>query len=54
MPAQTIEVKGITKSFGSTQALADVDLLAETGKVLGLLGPNGAGGDRAGRAVRNR
>ncbi len=38
-----IEVRGLTKSFGSTQALAGVDLVAERGRVLGLLGPNGAG-----------
>jgi ABC transporter DrrB family efflux protein len=38
-----IEVQGVTKRFGSTQALAGVDLYAEEGKVLALLGPNGAG-----------
>jgi ABC transporter DrrB family efflux protein len=38
-----IEVEGVTKRFGSTQALAGVDLVAEEGKVLALLGPNGAG-----------
>jgi ABC-2 type transport system ATP-binding protein len=38
-----IEAEGVTKRFGATQALAGVDLVAESGKVLGLLGPNGAG-----------
>jgi daunorubicin resistance ABC transporter ATP-binding subunit len=38
-----IEVERISKSFGSTQALADVDLRVERGTVLALLGPNGAG-----------
>ena len=38
-----IEVEGVCKRFGSTQALADFDLVAEEGKVLALLGPNGAG-----------
>jgi ABC-2 type transport system ATP-binding protein len=38
-----IEASGIRKAFGSTQALAGVDLSADCGKVLGLLGPNGAG-----------
>src|SRR5438876_3577168 len=38
-----IEVEGLTKRFGSTDALVDVDLAAEQGKVLALLGPNGAG-----------
>ena len=38
-----IEAGGVKKSFGSTVALAGVDLTAEAGKVIALLGPNGAG-----------
>jgi daunorubicin resistance ABC transporter ATP-binding subunit len=38
-----IEVDGVRKSFGGTEALAGIDLTAETGRVLALLGPNGAG-----------
>ncbi|HVC06815.1 MAG TPA: ATP-binding cassette domain-containing protein [Solirubrobacterales bacterium] len=38
-----IEVEALAKRFGSTQALAGVDLVAEEGRVLALLGPNGAG-----------
>ncbi len=38
-----IEVERVSKRFGSTQALADFDLVAEEGKVLALLGPKGAG-----------
>src|SRR4051795_7962000 len=38
-----IETEGLTKRFGSTQALAGVDLAAREGTVLGVLGPNGAG-----------
>jgi daunorubicin resistance ABC transporter ATP-binding subunit len=38
-----IEATGLTKSFGTTKALAGVDLTARTGTVLGVLGPNGAG-----------
>jgi len=38
-----ITVEGAEKSFGSTQALAGVDLEVEQGTVLGLLGRNGAG-----------
>jgi ABC-type multidrug transport system ATPase subunit len=38
-----IEVDRISKSFGSTRALADVDLAVERGTVFALLGPNGAG-----------
>ena len=38
-----IEARGLEKSFGSTRALAGVDLQVEAGTVVGLLGPNGAG-----------
>jgi ABC-type multidrug transport system ATPase subunit len=38
-----IEAGGLAKRFGSTQALAGVDISAERGQVLALLGPNGAG-----------
>jgi ABC-2 type transport system ATP-binding protein len=38
-----VEVRGLAKSFGTTWALAGVDLDAEPGRVLALLGPNGAG-----------
>ncbi|MDT7572038.1 MAG: type transport system ATP-binding protein [Actinomycetota bacterium] len=39
---KTVEVTGLTKHFGSTHALTDVDLSFDAG-VTGLLGPNGAG-----------
>ena len=35
--------EGLVKRFGSTTALAGIDLAARTGSVLGVLGPNGAG-----------
>jgi ABC-2 type transport system ATP-binding protein len=38
-----IVVEQVSKAFGSTQALDDVSLVADAGRVLGLLGPNGAG-----------
>jgi oleandomycin transport system ATP-binding protein len=38
-----IEATGLAKRFGSTQALAGVDIAVPTGTVLGVLGPNGAG-----------
>ena len=38
-----IEVEGVSKRFGATEALSNVDLVAESGHVLALLGPNGAG-----------
>ena len=39
----TIEAEGLTKRFGTTQALDGVALAAAEGTVLGVLGPNGAG-----------
>jgi oleandomycin transport system ATP-binding protein len=38
-----IETEGLTKRFGTTQALAGIDLAVPEGTVLGVLGPNGAG-----------
>src|SRR6184192_609724 len=38
-----IEAEGLSKRFGSTQALAGVDLEVPERTVLALLGPNGAG-----------
>jgi daunorubicin resistance ABC transporter ATP-binding subunit len=38
-----VSVEGVRKSFGSTQALAGVDLEVGRGEIVGLLGPNGAG-----------
>ena len=39
----TIEVSHVAKSFGKTQAVADVSFDVERGEIFGLLGPNGAG-----------
>ncbi|HEU5002654.1 MAG TPA: ATP-binding cassette domain-containing protein [Actinomycetota bacterium] len=41
--APIIEAAGLTKAYGTTQALAGLDLVAEPGQVLAVLGPNGAG-----------
>jgi len=38
-----IETSGLTKKFGSLQALADLNLRIMPGEIYGLLGPNGAG-----------
>ncbi len=38
-----IEVVGVSKAFGTTLALDDVDLVVKPRGVVGLLGPNGAG-----------
>jgi len=40
---QTIEVSHVAKSFGDTQAVADVSFAVGRGEIFGLLGPNGAG-----------
>ncbi len=39
----TIEISGLTKSFGRTRALDGLDLAVTPGEVHGFLGPNGAG-----------
>src|SRR5918997_156640 len=38
-----VEATGLTKSFGKVQALAGLDLVAQSGQVVAVLGPNGAG-----------
>jgi D-xylose transport system ATP-binding protein len=39
----TIELRGVSKSFGPVQALLDVDFRALPGEVMALVGDNGAG-----------
>jgi ABC-2 type transport system ATP-binding protein len=38
-----IEIRGLTKNFGSVRALNGLDLIVQEGEVHGFLGPNGAG-----------
>jgi ABC-2 type transport system ATP-binding protein len=38
-----IEVRGLRKSYGESEAVAGVDLYVARGEVFALLGPNGAG-----------
>jgi len=38
-----IVIEGLTKRYGATLALADLDLEVRQGEVFGLLGPNGSG-----------
>jgi len=39
----TIEISGLTKSFGAVTAVSDLTFTVEPGLVTGFLGPNGAG-----------
>jgi ABC-2 type transport system ATP-binding protein len=43
MGTLAIETRGLKKSFGTTHAVAGVDLVVSAGGVYGVLGPNGAG-----------
>ena len=38
-----IEIRALTKNFGSVRALDGLDLTVRQGEVHGFLGPNGAG-----------
>ncbi len=38
-----VEIRGLRKAYGDTQALAGLDILAPAGQILGMAGPNGAG-----------
>ncbi len=38
-----IEARGLSKSYGNTQALRDVNFELSAGSIVGLIGPNGAG-----------
>jgi D-xylose transport system ATP-binding protein len=42
-PAPLLELRGISKRFGSVQALTDVDFEVRAGEVMALVGDNGAG-----------
>jgi len=50
LPA-AVEIRGLTKSFGSVRALDGLDLTVPTGQVAGFLGPNGAGKSTAIRVL---
>jgi ABC-type multidrug transport system ATPase subunit/peptidoglycan/LPS O-acetylase OafA/YrhL len=42
-PGAVAELRGITKKFGTTVALAGIDIEVRAGELLAVLGPNGAG-----------
>ena len=49
MPA--IDIQGLSKRFGSVQAVSDLSFSVEAGRVTGFLGPNGAGKSTTLRAL---
>ena len=42
-PVAAIEITGVSKRFGSVQAVSDLSFEVDSGRVTGFLGPNGAG-----------
>ena len=38
-----VELRGVSKSFGSLKVIDSLDLRVEEGEALGIVGPNGAG-----------
>jgi len=46
-----IEARGLSKHYGSTQALRGVDLNIQPGRIVGLIGPNGSGKTTAIKAI---
>src|SRR6188508_100187 len=43
MPAAVVHVSGLTKRYGKTTAVSEVELEVLDGEIFGLIGPNGAG-----------
>ena len=43
MSQKTIQVKHLSKVYGSTKAIEDIHFSVEAGEIIGFLGPNGAG-----------
>jgi len=38
-----LEIRGLTKFFGGLEAVSNIDMTVEAGRITGLIGPNGAG-----------
>ena len=38
-----LECRGLSKNYGSIQALKNIDLSLDSGRIVGLVGPNGSG-----------
>ena len=47
----SLQVDGVSKSFGAVQALSSVSFAVAAGEIVGLLGPNGAGKSTTMKAV---
>ena len=43
MTPATLEVRGLSKSFGGIHAVKDISFDVRPGEIVGLIGPNGAG-----------
>lgn len=43
MPENLLELRNVSKNFGSTQAVVDLSISVKTGETYALIGPNGAG-----------
>lgn len=43
MSQSVLEIDGLSKNYGKTRALHELDLTVEKGQIFGLLGPNGSG-----------
>ena len=41
--SEILKCTGLTKKYGNTLALNNIDITLESGKIIGLLGPNGSG-----------
>ena len=48
-----IEIKGLTKYYGPTRGIENLDLKVQTGEIFGFLGPNGAGKTTTIRCMMN-
>jgi ABC-2 type transport system ATP-binding protein len=46
-----VKARGLTKQYGATRALDQVDFEIEEGRIVGLIGPNGAGKTTALKAI---